>query len=583
MKRFLSWFTAPILQNAVFFVFLYALGAVCIVFEPWNGSRFWSLFELYFDLYLVCAFLLLIPKGVRRWVKGILAVFLYLVAIVDMALYVRLGAPIVPIFLQMALQSNLQESSEALRAYLNWGMLWSPLLLVFLILLLHLFFSFWRKADSFFTKIKSEYLWPFGLGAAGLLVFSFCSSFVNKEYVYYRVIRQMKEIEVQAMDDITPNTRYYIPVYRLFYSIAENNSLKSVIEELRNNADRGEVDSCAYTSPEIVLIIGESYNRYHSHLYGYPLPTTPVQDSLYREGKIIPFTDVISSWNATCESFQNMLSLHSVGEDGYWYEEPFVTTMMRKSGYKVFFISNQFVTDPSTTFSSFVEDIFVNDRKLSEAQFDVRNETIHDYDEGLLDEYDHMKAQAAEHNLWIFHFMGLHADFFERYPASWKKFSAKDYQRPDLTDDDLEVLSDYDNAILYNDYVLGRIVSQFEGREAIIISLADHGERVFENCTVFGRNLTWDANDIKQQFSIPFWIYASDLYRERHPEIWEAVKQSANKRYMTDIISHTILSLGGVSTSYYRPRYDILSPQYDEQRKRIIREERDFDRIVTSN
>lgn len=583
MKKFLSWFTAPILQNIVFFVFLYALGVVCIVFEPWNGSRFWSLFELYFDLYVVCALLLLLPKGVRRWVKGALAAFLYVVAIVDMALYVRLGAPIVPIYVQMALQSNVKESTEALHAYLNWGMLWSPLLLVFVVLLLHVLVSLKGWGNDLLTKVEKKYGWMLGAGAAGLLIFSFCSSFVNKKYVYYRVVRQMKEIEVQAMDDITPNTRYYIPVYRLFYSLAENNSLKSVIEELRLNADKGEVDSCSFESPEIVLMIGESYNRYHSHLYGYGLPTTPVQDSLYEEGKLIRFTDVISSWNATCESFQNMLSLHSVGESGYWYEEPFFTTMMRKSGYKVFFISNQFVMDPSATFSSFVEDIFVNDRQLSEAQFDVRNSTVYDYDEGLLDEYEGMKSQASNHNLWIFHFMGMHADFNERYPDMWKKFSAKDYNRPDLMEDDLEVLADYDNAILYNDYVMGRIVKEFEGRESIIISLADHGERVYDNCTVFGRNLTWGANDIKQQFSIPFWIYATDLYRERHPETWEAVKRAAGKRYMTDIIAHTILSLGGVSTSYYQPRYDVLNDEYDEQRKRIIREERDFDEIVTSN
>lgn len=34
-------------------------------------------------------------------------------------------------------------------------------------------------------------------------------------------------------------------------------------------------DTCLYTSPDIILIIGESYNKRHASLYGYPLETTP--------------------------------------------------------------------------------------------------------------------------------------------------------------------------------------------------------------------------------------------------------------------------------------------------------------------
>ena len=40
----------------MFFLFMYMLGATCILFEPWGGcSRFWSFFELFFDLYVLSA------------------------------------------------------------------------------------------------------------------------------------------------------------------------------------------------------------------------------------------------------------------------------------------------------------------------------------------------------------------------------------------------------------------------------------------------------------------------------------------------------------------------------------------------
>lgn len=74
----------------VFFLFMYMLGAVCILFEPWGGcSRFWSFFELLFDVYVLSALLCALPKWMQWGLKGCLYPILYLTAMVDMALYYR--------------------------------------------------------------------------------------------------------------------------------------------------------------------------------------------------------------------------------------------------------------------------------------------------------------------------------------------------------------------------------------------------------------------------------------------------------------------------------------------------------------
>ncbi len=571
----------PIKDNILFFTFMYILGAICIVFEPlaWYGSRLWSLLELCIDTYFLCLFISLFPKRVKGIFRAFLYIILYVVAIIDMTCYVRLGMGILPIYYQTFVQSNLNETTEMLETYLSTSIILSPLLLILVLLLLHIIVSC-RKIKINYSFIH-PYSRPIKLFITILLFCSLVFSYGNKKYLFYRIICQTSELEFQEKYFMTPKTGYYLPIYRLAYSISEYNSLKYVTKALRKTLNKNAVDSCQYICPDIVLIIGESYNRHHSQLYGYSLPTTPCQTALYQTGRLVPFTDVISSWNMTCESFEDFFSLYAVGSNENWYDYPFLTTMFRQAGYEVFFLSNQFVMNPSESFSAFIEDIFINDKEISELQFSHRNENIHPYDMGLLDDYQKMKKLSSAHNLWIFHTMGLHAKFSERYPSEWKKFTSADYHRPDLNEEMLEELADYDNAILYNDYFLNAVINAFKDKEAVIVFLSDHGERVFDNSTEFGRNLTWNVNDIKQQFEIPFWFYFTEAYREKHPEVVETVISVKNKRYMTDIISHTLIHLAGIQSKYYRPEYDILNPAYDEQRKRMIRNQRDFDAIVS--
>lgn len=571
----------PIKDNILFFTFMYILGAICIVFEPlaWYGSRLWSLLELCIDIYFLCLFISLFPKRVKGIFRAFLYIILYVVAIIDMTCYVRLGMGILPIYYQTFVQSNLNETTEMLETYLSTSIILSPLLLILVLLLLHIIVSC-RKIKINYSFIH-PYSRPIKLFITILLFCSLVFSYGNKKYLFYRIICQTSELEFQEKYFMTPKTGYYLPIYRLAYSISEYNSLKYVTKALRKTLNKNAVDSCQYICPDIVLIIGESYNRHHSQLYGYSLPTTPCQTALYQTGRLVPFTDVISSWNMTCESFEDIFSLYAVGSNENWYDYPFLTTMFRQAGYEVFFLSNQFVMNPSESFSAFIEDIFINDKEISELQFSHRNENIHPYDMGLLDDYQKMKKPSSAHNLWIFHTMGLHAKFSERYPSEWKKFTSADYHRPDLNEEMLEELADYDNAILYNDYFLNAVINAFKDKEAVIVFLSDHGERVFDNSTEFGRNLTWNVNDIKQQFEIPFWFYFTEAYREKHPEVVETVISVKNKRYMTDIISHTLIHLAGIQSKYYRPEYDILNPAYDEQRKRMIRNQRDFDAIVS--
>ena len=91
---------------------MYLLGLTSIIFELWNGSRFWMTFELFFDLYIYSLFVFLFSNKYRYYIRLISVFVFYLLSIIDMACYVRLGMPITPILLQLALQSNTREATE---------------------------------------------------------------------------------------------------------------------------------------------------------------------------------------------------------------------------------------------------------------------------------------------------------------------------------------------------------------------------------------------------------------------------------------------------------------------------------------
>ena len=85
-----SWLTVltlPIRKNPGFFSFMYVLGVVCAWLtlpKTPKAHVYENLYlELFFDLYLLCAILTLIPHVVRRWVKVFLAVLLFVVAVAD--------------------------------------------------------------------------------------------------------------------------------------------------------------------------------------------------------------------------------------------------------------------------------------------------------------------------------------------------------------------------------------------------------------------------------------------------------------------------------------------------------------------
>ena len=54
---------------------------------------------------------------------------------------------------------------------------------------------------------------------------------------------------------------------------------------------------------------------------------------------------------------------------------------------------------------------------------------------------------------------------------------------------------------------------------------------------------------------------------------------SGSEAQMSGNVLHTLLYLGGISAPYYHEEYDLLSPNYDEMRPRILKGTTDYDKL----
>lgn len=575
-KRIIRIIYKPIEENFIWFLFLFITGAFCNLLFAWNGSRVIGLLQLFFDLYIIVILGSLLPKKIWNVIKTSLSTFLYTICIIDLFCWFKLSSPISPTLLTTFLQTNNNEAKEALRLYIDCNTV-LKLMPIITLSILHIISTYSKQIKSYINNLKDK-IYSLGACATPLILAAALTLCLNNEiYLFYRIVLGYSEKDTYIANNIEPSVRFYTPVHRFLNAIIELYKNKKILEQLHINLEKSIVSGCKFKSKNIILIIGESYNRHHSTLYGYDKITTPLQIKHKKEGSLVVFNDVIALHNLTNEAFASLLSTHCVGDSTEYFNYPLFTTLFRNAGYDVAFFSNQYISADANSYSDFHEDIIVNEPKMSAAQFTRRNNTRYTYDKELIDNHHDLPIESNG-NLIIYHLMGQHVDFESRYPESFNYFNENMYINSNIKH--RNTIAHYDNATLYNDYVLDCIIDRFKDEDAIILHIADHGERTCDDGTGFGRRFSYTPGDIRQQYEIPFWIYCTEKYKELHPDIMQNIEKAENLPLCTDNIAHLLLFLGGISTEYYKEEYNPLSSRYDSSLPRIINNEYYYDEFA---
>ncbi len=183
----------------------------------------------------------------------------------------------------------------------------------------------------------------------------------------------------------------------------------------------------------------------------------------------------------------------------------------------------------------------------------------------------------------MFHLLGQHFIAGDRYPhvEQFERFNADSItlSAPYLTREKKEYIAQYDNATLYNDYVLKRIFDLFRNQNAVVVHLSDHGEENYDYRDSMARYYTeMDDQWLKYVHEVPFVVWCSNPFIATHPDMVRQIATATHRPFTTDNLCHLLFHLGGLQTSYYKAERDIISDQFKPYR-RIVEGKNDYLRV----
>ena len=488
----------------------------------------------------------LLAKYLGKTVKYGIAFILLLLFVIETYTYVQFGSRFNSLILSLLLQTNIQEIKEFFSLYI-----FSPFNLFFLILIITGCYLFY-KLDLYW-----DHRYKYKTGKLADIIILFISIFGAYGSIY---------IAEEGMVPPGKNTLYKAMESWFFYD-----EKRYDIKEIERNIDLIKVEKTDQKAPLIVLVIGESFNKYHSSLYGYDLKTNPLLEKRMENKELAVFSDVVSPSNGTNYMMEYVFSLKSCDSDDDSKQNILFPAIFKKSGYRVGYFDNQY-TQTSGGNYDFTCCYFLNTHKISNACFDYRNDTLINYDGGFIDYYKN-KFYRESCSMNIIHIYGQHLNPRFRFPKSFALFSAKDIKRKDLNESQRQKVADYDNAVLYNDKVMDDIIKCFEQQDAVLIYFSDHGEQVYDDKRLiygrkFGNEELMEA--IKCEYEIPFMIWCSRSFQQQHTDLYQRILESVDKPFCSDDIPYLLFDLADIRSSVTDSTRSVIHPAFLSRQRKIM-------------
>ena len=310
---------------------------------------------------------------------------------------------------------------------------------------------------------------------------------------------------------------------------------------------------CSFEDKEpetLVLVIGETSRADNWQLYGYSRKTNPL---LAQVKGLTVFTNYMSQSNTTHKSVPILLSLAEADNYDILYHTKGIMQAFREAGYHTVFLSNQ---QRNHSFIDFLGEqaddcLFLRDSHPDNA-----------YDTDLLVPLaQKLTRQKGKRTFIVLHTYGSHFSYVDRYPDFMRDFKNDQYDgakreyRPQL-------INAYDNSICQTDLLLRRIIEQLaaQGGSAAMVYTSDHGEDIFDDA----RHLFLHASPFPSfwQLHVPLVVWTSADYRQRHADIVSCLDANRHRKAESNSVFHTLLTMGGVETSYRNDSLSLASPVF---------------------
>lgn len=472
-----------------------------------------------------------------------------------------------PDIITLVAETNTRESSEFLSSFLfsKGGILTILLLVIYLILIV-------------FLERRRRHLSETLRGLRHQVVVGMILLFIMDGFAQFRFYHTI--MKVKTVDDMPDDYGCYDSVTTLLYSLY---SVHLVEQEMQRAVKvtcevKQEPMPLGSDSLNVVYVIGESYIKCHSQLYGYYLPTTPNLAQENEKGNLFVFDQVVSPFNQTSLTMKNTFCCNSLRNGEKWSDYPFFPAIFKKAGFQVYFWDVQ-KDDGMQALFEFSLNSFVYNKELMKESYTQISKNSFRYDDQAVQDFSKEVKRMGKYNLVIFHLMGQHVEAGSRYPHNkqFDFFTYKDIKsnKPYLNDQKKQMIAEYDNATRYNDYVVKHIIDLFRKQNAVVLYFSDHGEEIYDYRDSYGR-VDFDAKTAKigyrYQYEVPFMIWCSDKYQQKYPHIVSEMKKALHQPFRTDEICQVLFHIAQLHTPYYRGKYDVLSAGYEPLRMEGVQE-----------
>jgi len=233
--------------------------------------------------------------------------------------------------------------------------------------------------------------------------------------------------------------------------------------------------------------------------------------------------------------------------------------LMKQAGYKTFWITNQqTMTKRNTMLTTFAQQ--------TDAQFylnNQRSQNASQLDGAVLAPFAKVLDDPAPKKFIVVHLLGTHMNYKYRYPADYARFVDRQGAPAALSDDQVEVYNSYDNAVLYNDYVVSSLIKGFANSDpnGFLVYLSDHGEEVFDEAPHdrLGRN---EGDPTRGMYTVPFLVWTSPSWQQTHPRDLQAL---VDRRYSSEDLIHTWSDLAGLDYDLFDPTKSLVSNDFQHE------------------
>ncbi len=455
-------------------------------------------------------------------------------------------------------ESNISEAGEYLTQYFAWWIVLG-------------FIAHTAVALFLWTRLRPVYLPRKQAMVAAMAILV--------AVVGYPLVRQIIKTDdlTTAIEKFETRIEPAVPwqmivAYRRYTHQLEN--MQGMLENVSKIAPLKNLKDAQANQPAtLVLVIGESTNRQRMSLYGYPRQTTPELDKLRDE--LAVFDNVITPRPYTIEALQQVLTFADEDHPDDYLKTPSLVSVMKQAGYKTFWITNQqTMTKRNTMLTTFSEQaderVYLNNN---------RNQNARQYDGDVLAPFSKALADGAERKFIVVHLLGTHMSYQYRYPPSFDKFTDRQGVPEGVRDDQLPTYNSYDNAVLYNDFVVSSLIKDYAKNDpnGFLMYLSDHGEDVFDSAghSTLGRN---EGKPTAPMYTIPFMAWASPKWRANHE--WDFTGETG-RPYSSSNLIHTWADLAGLSadelddskslvSDSFKPRPLLIGNPFERKQRAMI-------------